>query len=640
MILDSISIEHFRCIDDCEVVLGPHTIIVGPNGAGKSTILSAIEFLCDPGFRSSHGDINVSLDNEPIEVSGSFSNLTESDLAVWAADIGAAGILHLKKTAVFDDESGSFMTSYMTLRKALPAFKELRDLLSGNKNLFKTTYHTFRASDAAYEELPTVTTWAAAAEALDAYERDHIDECVDTPFSLNVKEAQQRFVETFKVITIPAVPDIDEALGGRGGILNDLISEMVMPDVENNEKLVEFRDLVQTKFRELFPLDASTELDAAQQFVNESLDLFAPGAKIAIGWDPESVPQIGTPTFLAEVDEDGVTSDVGSKGHGVQRAIIVAMIHALNKRNAETYASTRSESKVPTTMLLIEEPELYQHPTRSRHLATALRELSSRENGQRLQIALTTHSPSFVRVADFAMLRIMSRAAASADRRSPKRTLRQTTLAAVHAKLVTTYADPDRAPSEGDLSARLDVTVTDRVRECFFADAVVLVEGDSDVAAIHATLLLRGVDADAQGIAILPVDSKSKIDAIYIILTQIGIPTYLIFDGDRETEEQDTNERLLRLLGAPPQMHPPTTITETFAVFDVDRETTTIAEFGAAYAETLAEKCHEIDIKPSKGKKKAQIVRAVYAALGKRGLRSRSIESIADAILAFRRRAN
>jgi predicted ATPase len=42
-----VRLKNFRSIAECDVTLGPLTILVGPNGSGKSNFLHALDFLSD-----------------------------------------------------------------------------------------------------------------------------------------------------------------------------------------------------------------------------------------------------------------------------------------------------------------------------------------------------------------------------------------------------------------------------------------------------------------------------------------------------------------------------------------------------------------------------------------------------------------
>jgi predicted ATP-dependent endonuclease of OLD family len=119
--------------------------------------------------------------------------------------------------------------------------------------------------------------------------------------------------------------------------------------------------------------------------------------------------------------------------------------------------------------------------------------------------------------------------------------------------------------------------MTPWVNEGFFADVVVLVEGETDRAAILGAALLRNIDLESQGIAIIPCGGKDSIDRPFLVFSGLDIPTYVIFDADATCDQQDlgkvakSNRMLQRLLGSRnPVDFPQTLIGRDYAVFQSD----------------------------------------------------------------------
>lgn len=201
-------------------------------------------------------------------------------------------------------------------------------------------------------------------------------------------------------------------------------------------------------------------------------------------------------------------------------------------------------------------------------------------------------------------------------------------------RAAASYADGRSSYSDAGVIVRLVAALNVRVRECFFADLVVLVESEIDAAALQATFTLRNVDPDALGIAILPVDGKSNIDIPLIILQQLGIPAYALWDGDAK-DNTETNARLLRLLGHEAVARPKTEVKVTHAVFEDKLETTVQAEFGTIYETIFETICTQYSIRRHRVEKRAAVVVSVYRELNQQGSRSATLNLIVDAILAL-----
>jgi len=129
---------------------------------------------------------------------------------------------------------------------------------------------------------------------------------------------------------------------------------------------------------------------------------------------------------------------------------------------------------------------------------------------------------------------------------------------------------------------RVRITLRRQLSEAVFANAALIVEGDSDAGLLHG-LADRGGGFDALGIAVVNGQSKRQVLIPWAILAELGVPTYVIFDGDgglaeRQTqkgrpyedaqrvqrEAQAENEIVLRALGATPERAPTTTIGANF----------------------------------------------------------------------------
>ena len=170
--------------------------------------------------------------------------------------------------------------------------------------------------------------------------------------------------------------------------------------------------------------------------------------------------------------------------------------------------------KLPFSVVCIEEPEIYQHPIRARAFARVLSALSEQGN---VQIIFATHSPYFVRPDQFESLRRFSLLAG-------KTSVRGTTLAKVAAS-----ASCAEQQARKTVEKRLPTTFA----EGFFADAVVLVEGDTDKILLETLAERLDSPLDALGISVVSMEGKESIKVPYALLAlELGIPTYVLIDGD------------------------------------------------------------------------------------------------------------
>ena len=117
--------------------------------------------------------------------------------------------------------------------------------------------------------------------------------------------------------------------------------------------------------------------------------------------------------------------------------------------------------------------------------------------------------------------------------------------------------------------------------EGYFAEVVVLVEGEDDRAAILGAALHKGHDLESMGISVLPCGGKPSMDRPCLVFQHFNIPVYLMWDGDKNSHNPNPrgNHLLLRLAG-----HKvgdwPSGVYDSFTCFENKLEDTVRAEVG------------------------------------------------------------
>lgn len=118
------------------------------------------------------------------------------------------------------------------------------------------------------------------------------------------------------------------------------------------------------------------------------------------------------------------------------------------------------------------------------------------------------------------------------------------------------------------IHASLHRIMTPLMNEGFFAEVVVLVEGEEDRAAILGVAYAFGIDLEGNGVSVISCGGKATIFAPLVIFRQFGIRTYVVWDGDHgNASEKSKNRQLLQLLGATPEDFPDTNIGPEYACF-------------------------------------------------------------------------
>ena len=176
-------------------------------------------------------------------------------------------------------------------------------------------------------------------------------------------------------------------------------------------------------------------------------------------------------------------------------------------------------------VLLIEEPELQLAPQAQRYLYRLLRRFAEGGN----QVLYSTRSPAFL---DAARHQEIVRLDLQPGRHAIRRT------------------DPATLTDEERL--RLAAAFDHERSEMFFAQAVVLVEGQTERLSLPFVFAAMGHDPDAEGISIVEVGGKSNLPLAASLLRQLGIPFVVVYDGDRDPVDSVTERRIRAAAGNAP----------------------------------------------------------------------------------------
>ncbi len=285
-------------------------------------------------------------------------------------------------------------------------------------------------------------------------------------------------------------------------------------------------------------------------------------------------PAFRIPDFAVElrVAEGGLETAVARQGHGFQRALLIAIVQQLASLRPVTPDDDAAldVTSPPALFLALEEPELYQHPAQARHFAATLASLADAEQ---VQVAYATHSEHFVDPSRYERLRRFRRQDSATW---PTGEVTAATEAGVAARLAGVVP-----PNE--VATRIRLTLRRQLAEAVFARAVLLVEGYSDAGFLNGIADRTG-GFDVDGISVVFGMGKTQLVVPWAVLEELGIPTYLVMDGDRgrgqtspeaeaiQAEVAAENRRIFAAIGAQLVDHPPTTVDEHWAVFEDDLE--------------------------------------------------------------------
>ncbi len=333
--ISSVEIENFRSCQNVIVELSPFTPLVGYNNAGKSNIILAVQWLIK-GKSLENKDFFNDSDCSPdsAEVIGTIEGITEGLL-------NTLGDVHKSKIEKFIDNS---------------QLKIKRSQSKNNKS------ELWVWNDSKWNKNPT-----------------GIDNAIKVLFP--------------EPIRIGAMDNATEDVSKSktSTTIGKLLSEFISPIKDEHEtKLKPHFDEIQKSLSAQGDSRLS-ELNKFDTSINEKIKDFFPDMSLKIDIKTPSFDEIFKDGGTIRVYENGNEGrDCSAYGHGAQRAIQMALIRHL----ADIKSSDSDPS--PTTLLLIDEPELYLHPFAIEQTREALKTLSKKG----YQVLFSTHSPQMITAKD------------------------------------------------------------------------------------------------------------------------------------------------------------------------------------------------------------------------------------------------
>ncbi len=589
MKLKSVHVQNFRCIRDQTLNCEDLTILVGPNGSGKSSFLRALDLFYSTSLSYTQDDFYDRDTDTPISITVTFSELDNGEMKRYQRYVHNSE-LSITRKLQWPPRRGS--AKYHGRHKCNPDFDKFRSASGSN---LQREYNALLQG--MYKELPQYSNKNEAEDALREWEERNPDKCEDREddgqFFGYAAVGKWVLEKGTRFILVPAVRDAAlDAREGKGSPFSEIMDIVVRSALENAPNWQDLQNLVRNEYHKVIGPIRENKLEQIQSDLMEILQKYVPSGSVEIDWDVETEPEIPAPRATVRLAEDEFYSPAELCGHGLQRALSLAMLHLLAKIRARL--GTDVTPNEPTLIIAIEEPEAYQHPNRQRHLARVFVDLA--ENGlpgvaERIQIICATHSPLFVDIANSHRVRKL-RKIKNHDTLPPETIVVSTNLDTLARELEQIYDKNQGTFSNRSVLSRLIAVMTPQLNEGFFADAVVLVEGETDRAAILAVARRRGYDFEALGISVLPCSGKGSMIVPAIVFSSFEIPIYLVWDADTQPgasgQNDPHNKRLFRLMTGKANGSPGT-ITSSYACLQTNLEETIRSEIGNALFDRIVE---------------------------------------------------
>jgi putative ATP-dependent endonuclease of the OLD family len=628
--LGQLIVSGLRCLHGLEVTFEPLTALIGSNGVGKSSTVRAIEFLFGK-IDVDELDCTDGLPDQEVSVTGVFVDipvLWAQRLAPWLSEDGTLAITRTATPTGLDRRQ----TSWSASRRQVEGFGEIRRLVASGEpvaTVIKPAYQRLRAR---YLDLPVWQSKQQVLAALDAYDEADTSATRVTEVDRTLRFAgsdEFDLTQMIELLVLPALRDaVDDASEGRGSNLARLVELTVRSQMDLQEDLEELAGRAAAEYEHILTAKAADSLDALSRDVTAQLAKFAPGSSVRLSWEPR-LPSFAPPGVRARLRESGHEGDIGRQGHGVQRAYVFSLLRAMLHAHQDTDYERRS-----AVMLIIEEPEVYQHPVRARYVARMLADLAN-DAEQSTQVVYTTHSPYFVSVDNIQairLLRLRDHPTIPSLRATHATSAR---LDAIANRLEKARSRHGQQWTAEKVAASLPGLLGSDVSEGFFADVVVLVEGEEDAGMLDAAAAAADVDLAAEGIAVVAVRGKDRLRLASVVFGAFAVPTYMVFDTDSVNPESGAlNSALTWLAGGERLPNPGTRVTSHWASADPTLRAAVNAEIGATVV-TAAFRSAARDMSlPESAEKNGYLVRTAIGTLYSDGYRSQTLDDIVRAVRA------
>jgi len=404
-----VHIRNFRSIREIDIDFENLILFIGQNNHGKTNVLLALDFFFNSASKLKNEDFFVyrKAGDNKLAVKMTFYKLTKEEKITFKKYLLTGDLLKVQKIARLDGDE---------ITQEYHGYFEIPDepwLNPDNAGDFANR-EKLAGIDSKYDIMSYFPSTGRIAKAQvegfqQKYKQEHKDglsfktKLESGPF-LGEKRVASRILGNFYLV--PAVKDISDetkiqATTNFGRLVNNVIKEMS----EQNEEFQKIKG-------DLSKLMSSLNKDTEKEDEGRPAELVALEKGLAdelknwdISLDVQITPpeidklfQLGTDVYI----HDGVRTSVETKGHGLQRSLIFALVKVWSKtlnemrlKDVAKKEGQRKKGRFPSQSVFfaIEEPELFLHPQAQRQMLDSLKQLSEIPEHQ---VLVCTHSSFFV----------------------------------------------------------------------------------------------------------------------------------------------------------------------------------------------------------------------------------------------------
>ena len=519
-------------------------VLIGENNSGKSSVLQALDwflggrkisdtsFFCDRCCDEEHA----------IELIGHFSDLDDTERAATAVQGRMCDGKWILKKEFWQDDEDKFQERYYSYSEQ-EVFADWPDNESAWQN-WPDEYQELIG------EIGGGRVTNAGKNQLREFVRQRCPDLITVnqawipnpggggSWKSNANSILPRFISVRAVHDASAETQSKDATS-FGKIVNLIVEWKLMRRKELQE-LKEKLEVVLNLFRTdpEHPELRAQEIRDTEETINLLLEKLMPArASIETG-DPPDIAPLLLPNTILKLS-DGFQTNIEHQGHGLQRALIVTLLQVLVDLEDETPENEQQEDHIRSTILAVEEPELYLHPQMERKMRDVLYDLATSDS---YQVICTTHSPVFLNMAD--------------KHRAIVRLEKDWSTRQVTKHQVTTEVYTGDTASDRKKYLRMVLDFDPSANELFFAKRVVLVEGDTEMAVLPEAAKLLGIFDKyphlKHDVTFVNCHGKWTIPAFQEMLNHFQIEYFVLHDQDsQDSPAFGANEVIVNLLPSP-----------------------------------------------------------------------------------------
>ncbi len=517
MKIEKLKIHNWRSIADEEIVFNDMVILIGQNNCGKSNIISSLLFFFGTIANNS---LDFHHNSNQLFVEVTFFDLDEFDQNQFKKYLSPEGKICVRKTVneasevTYNGYVSSALEDFLqddttSLKREDAEKTPLKEYLPVGGRLTK---EMIRNAQEEYIKLNIYT--------LEFHYK------LETSNFLGVKSVAKGIFG--EVYFIPAVKNASDEFKTTGTtIFNQLFSQIITKMSIENTHYKKAREQMQalTQILNKTNSDGEENLNRPSEIKSLESNLEAELKKwnttIDIEITPPNIEDVLKVNTNIWVD-DGKRTDIGRKGHGLQRSMIFALIKSwatfLKAERIEKVDDGSDENAKPkrraseSTYFFFEEPELFLHPQAQKELYASLKELSKAD----YQVILCTHSSSFIDLEDYKSIAIVNKSDSLVGTK-----IKQYTSELFEADEKTNFnliywLNPERS-------------------ELFFATKVILVEGPTDKTIIPK--LAKQLHVFRFDYSIIECGGKDNLKLYIKLLNNFSIPYIAVYDKDHQADK-------------------------------------------------------------------------------------------------------